>query len=103
MWGSLYVHRLVLILNIFLLFSLSSLFSKKHKMPSLLTKSSFWIYSTHYPLTLLVGSIHPEFGDREQVVFYMVSVIAITLFCLALYWLGHRLSPKVMNILTGNR
>ncbi|MBR1447189.1 MAG: acyltransferase family protein [Prevotella sp.] len=102
-WGSLYVHRLVLILNIFMLFYVGSHIFMKYKMPEILTKSSFWIYTTHYPLTLLIRSAHPQLGDWVQVVFYWTSVFVITLVCLASFWLGRRLSPKVMNVLTGNR
>ena len=102
-WGSLYIHRLALILNIFMLFYLSSLISMKYETPSKLTKSSFWIYTTHYPLTLQIRSIHPQLGDWEQIAFYWISVLVITLACLASYWLGCRLSPQIMNVLTGNR
>ena len=102
-WGSLYAHRLVLILNIFMLFYLSSRISMKYKMSPILTKSSFWIYTTHYPLTLLIRSIHLQLGDWGQVAFYWTSVLVITLVCLASYRFGHRLSPNVMKILTGNR
>ena len=102
-WGGLYVHRLVLILNVFMLFFFGSLISMKYKMPSTLTKSSFWIYTTHYPLTLLIRSVHPQLGNWEQFAFYWVSVVIVTTLCLVFYWLGHQLSPKVMNILTGNR
>lgn len=103
MWGNLYVHRLVLILNVFMFFNLSSYISQKYKMPSILTKSSFWIYTTHYPLTLLIRSIHPQLGEWEQLAFYWASVVSVTLLCIASYWLGYQLSPRIMNILTGNR
>ena len=102
-WGGLYIHRLVLIFNIFILFLLSAIVLKHIKVSPILEKSCFWIYAFHYPFTLLLRSKSYEFNDWEQFAFYWLSVIAILTICIVTYVIGLRTIPRIMNILTGNR
>ena len=101
--GGLYIHRIVLITNIFILLQICSKISMLAKSPPILEKSSFWIYTTHFPLIVLLRSTHLILNDWEQFFLYWTSVFLITLFCMTTYVIGIRLTPSVMNILTGNR
>jgi len=101
--GGLYIHRFVLIFNIFILFLLSSIVLKHIKVIPVLEKSCFWIYAFHYPFTLLLRYMSHEFNDWEQFAFYWLSVFVILSICVVTYVVGSHTIPKIMNILTGNR
>ena len=102
-WGGLYIHRLVLVANIFILFLVGTLFSKNIRVIPLLQKSCFWIYAFHYLFTILLRHISPVKNDWMQFAVYMLSVMAILMVCIATYAIGRRLMPQVVNVLTGNR
>ena len=101
--GGLYVHRLVLILNIFVFMHIGSYLSKHFSAPSILEKSSFWIYTTHFPLITMIHPIIPIVGDWGQLAFYWVSVCFVVTCCSTSFAIGKRIMPNVINILTGNR
>ena len=101
-------HRLSLVLNIFLLLLLGSyLGSKQYQGRKLLDNSAFWIYTVHYPMTLALGAVYSRYlrglADCQLFVFYWCGVLCITALCVALFAILHRLCPKVLSIVTGNR
>lgn len=104
----LYVHRISLLLNIFLLLLLGSyLGNKQYPGRRLLEKSSFWIYTVHYPMTIALGTVFARYlsgiVDWQMFVFYWLGVLCITILCVVSYAILHRLCPKVLSFVTGNR
>ena len=101
-WG-LYIHRVVLIVNIFILLYYGWKLSQTHHWPTLLDKSSFWIYTTHFPLTVLIRIYRPEMNDMAQLVFYWSSIIMVSIICLIVYHLVNKIAPRLVAISMGNR
>lgn len=99
----LYIHRMVLLLNIFVIMHIGHSASKKFRFHRLLPKSCFWIYTTHYPLTLVVREMRPSLYDGEQLIFYWVTVLVILTLCTSAYCVGQMIFPRTMALLTGNR
>ncbi len=101
------IHRLSLIANTFWLICMcGELLYRNHLYSSLLSKSSFFIFSIHYPLTIALRPIFERlngFPDVVLVVIYFVSVLCITLVCLFIYMLLNYLMPKLLKVITGNR
>lgn len=101
-------HRLSLVLNIFLLLLVGSyLGSKQYQGWKLLDNSSFWIYTVHYPMTIALGAVSSRYlqgsADWQLFVFYWCGVACVTALCVASYVVLHRLCPKVLSFVTGNR
>ena len=103
MSGALFVHRLVLILNIFVFWRVACYTSTIVHTPQIMEKSSFWIYTTHYPFTILIRETRPVLTDWEQMGFYWISVLMVVAICIFTYWIGQKIVPKMMAVLTGNR
>ena len=104
----LYVHRLSLVLNIFLLLLIGSyLGNKQYKGHKLLNNSAFWIYTVHYPMTLAIGAVVSRYlkdiSDWQMFVFYWCGVLCVTALCVVSYAILYRLCPKVLSFVTGNR
>lgn len=105
---ALYFHRISLLLNIFLLLLVGSYFGNKHYIGrEILDKSAFWIYTVHYPMTIAFGTISARYlleaSDWLVFVYYWCTVLCITVLCVISYVILHRLCPKVLSYITGNR
>lgn len=105
---SLYFHRISLLLNIFLLLMVGSYFGNRHYLGrEILDKSAFWIYTVHYPLTIAFGTISARYlleaSDWLVFVYYWFTVFSVTALCVISYVVLHRLCPKVLSFITGNR
>ena len=104
----LYWHRLALIMNIYVLLLVGSRFGHKSSNGSLLLdKSAFWIYTVHYPLTLVVESVSERYlqqsSDFVLLGYYWLSVILVTAICLVTYVAMARLFPNMLSYVTGSR
>ena len=105
---ALYVHRVSLVLNIMLLLFVGSYVGSKHYPGrKLLDNSSFWIYTVHYPMTIAIGTLAARYllkmSDWHVFVFYWLCVLFVTALCVVSYVVLHRLFPKVLSFVTGNR
>jgi peptidoglycan/LPS O-acetylase OafA/YrhL len=105
---ALYVHRISLVLNIFMLLLIGGyLGHKPYPGRKLLDNSAFWIYTVHYPMTIAFGAVFARYlsgiEDWQMFVFYWCGVLCITVLCIVSYALLHRLCPKVLSFVTGNR
>lgn len=105
---ALYFHRISLLLNIFLLLLVGSYFGNKHYLGrEILDKSAFWIYTVHYPMTIAFGTISARYlleaSDWQVFVYYWCIVLCITALCVISYVILHRLCPKLLSFITGNR
>ena len=105
---ALYVHRLSLVLNIFLLLLVGSHLGNQHYPgQELLNHSAFWIYTVHYPMTLVLGAVSIRYlqdvADGQMFVFYWCGVLCVTAMCVVIYVVLRRLCPGVLSFITGNR
>ena len=105
---ALYVHRISLLLNIFMLLLIGSYLGKKqYPGRQLLDSSAFWIYTVHYPMTIVFGTVLARhfsgIADWQMFVFYWCGVVSITALCVFSYAILHRLCPKLLSFVTGNR
>lgn len=105
---ALYIHRISLLLNIFLLLLVGSYYGGKHYLGrETLDKSAFWIYTVHYPMTIAFGTISARYlleaPDWLVFVFFGCTVLCATALCVFSYVVLHRLCPKVLAFATGNR
>lgn len=108
LYHGLYIHRLSIVFNIFMLFLLGSYWGdNNYKGKDILNKSSFWIYAVHYPLTIVVKKISAYFivylQDWQVLGFYFLSVICVTAICVFSYMISNKLYPQFLSIITGNR
>lgn len=105
---ALYAHRISFLMNIILLLLVGSYFgNKQYPGRRLLDSSSFWIYTVHYPMTIALGTVFARYlsgiEDWQMFVFYWLGVLCITALCVVSYAFLHRLCPKVLSFVTGNR
>ena len=105
---ALQIHRVCLLLNIFLLLLIGSYYgSKQYPGRKILEKSAFWIYTIHYPMTVTVGASSARYlrdlPGWQVFVFYWTVVLLVTTLCVGSYVIFHRLCPKVLSFVTGNR
>lgn len=105
---ALYVHRISLVLNIFLLLLVGNYYGhKQYPGRQLFDNSAFWIYTVHYPMTIALGAVFARFltgiSDWQMFVFYWSGVLCVTAVCVVSYVILHRLCPKVLSFVMGNR
>ena len=100
-------HRLSLIANtFFVICMLGEILIRRHIYSPLLSKSAFFVFCIHYPLTLVLRplySIISGFPDIVLVMAYLASVICVTLIGVAVYKLLSWMMPGFLNVITGNR
>lgn len=105
---ALYFHRLTLMLNVFLLMLVGSYHgNKQYPGRKLLDNSAFWIYTVHYPMTLVLSAVTTRYlqgiNDWLMFVYYWCGVLCVTALCVVIYVVLHRLCPGVLSFVTGNR
>ena len=99
-------HRLSLIANVFFLIWIGEYLSKFHLYSSSLSKSAFFVFSIHYPLTL---GLRPFFSyisnlpDIVLAIIYIACVCIITFICVGVYFGLRMIAPRLLNVITGSR
>lgn len=105
--NALMFHRLSLIANTFLLISfLGDYLHRHHIYSSFLSKSAFFIFCIHYPMTTYLRTIFSKldgFPDYILFAIFLVSIICILFLCVIAYKLLISIMPKFVNFITGNR
>ena len=100
-------HRLSLIANtFFVICMLGEILNHHHIYSPLLSKSAFFVFCIHYPLTLALKPLYASvsgFPDIVLAIIYLVSVICVALICVAVYKLLSWIMPGILNMITGNR
>lgn len=105
---ALWFHRSSLIMNIFIFILIGDNFGRRFQV---LAKSSsglsFWIYATHYPLIVpirrFIVANTENVLDSLCIVLYFLCMAIGGGICIASYYFIRKISPKVVNLLTGNR
>ena len=101
------IHRLSLIANTFFLICFcGKLLHRYNIYSSLLSKSAFFVFCIHYPLTLALRPLFKMINglpDAVLVVVYLISVAFIASVCVLVYKIMILLMPKFLKVITGNR
>lgn len=101
------IHRLSLVANTFFCISFLGEFLYRHHLySSFSSKSAFFVFCIHYPFTTFLRPFFMRINGSSDIIFvlfYLTSVISITLLCFLLYIVLKRISPGLMNYITGNR
>ena len=104
---NLQTHRLSLILNIPVLLLLADFCVAKGYSRSFLTNSSFIVFAAHYPIVVILrkycATQFSEASDSTHVILYFICIIIATIASLLIYCILEKFSPKLKNILSGNR
>lgn len=104
---NLQIHRLSLIFNIPVLLLLADFCVAKGYSRSILTNSSFIVFAVHYPIVVILrkycATQFSEASDSTHVILYFICIIIATIVSLLIYCILEKFSPKLKNILSGNR
>ena len=104
---NLQLHRFALILNIPALLLLADYCVRHEFTNKLLPNSAFIVFCVHYPIVVLIRKIcisrFSNSSDDVHILLYFVCVIIATLLSIGIYSILERYSPKLKNILSGNR
>lgn len=107
--GNFIIHRISLLVNIFGFILITDLCLNKFKFLNneLLSKSSFWIFTVHYPLVIVIRSACMKYfadgSDMLHILLFFVSVVVITVICIMAYQILMKIWPSFIRITTGNR
>lgn len=108
-WGAFFIHRISLVLNICGFIYLADIIAKgeKTKVNPFLAGSVFWVYATHDHLAIALRRLCVEYlssySDIIQVALYFVSVLIVTIICLASYQIMNHFFPSLVKFATGSR
>ena len=100
-------HRLSLIANtLFLTGFLGEYMYRHHLYSSFLSKSAFFVFCIHYPLTTALRPLFQKLNGSSDIILamlYLASVICIALICILIYKALNRIIPKFVRFVTGSR
>ena len=101
------IHRLSLITNVFFVICFLGNYLHRHQVYSpFLSKSAFFIFCIHYPLTTFLRPVFMRINGSSDIVLvitYIFSVISISLLCILIYKLLISIIPQFMGVITGSR
>lgn len=105
---ALWIHRSAVIMNIFIFILVSNHYeSWKQVLGKSSSGLSFWIYATHYPIIVpirrgIVANTENVSDELCMILYFMCVVIGIGI-CVVSYYFIRKISPSIVNFLTGNR
>lgn len=104
---NLQLHRLALIFNIPAFILLADYCSRRGLSNKLLPNAAFIVFCVHYPIIVVLRktciSLFANASDFTHVLLYWVCVIVTTIISILIYKVLSKYSPKVKNVLSGNR
>ena len=104
---NLQLHRLALIFNIPAFILLADYCSQRGLSNKLLPNAAFIVFCVHYPIIVVLRktciSLFANASDFTHVLLYWVCVIVTTIISILIYKVLSKYSPKVKNVLSGNR
>ncbi len=108
--GNLIIHRISLLANIFGFLLIADMFNGQHSTFNVqcsMAKSSFWIFTVHYPLVIAIRSVCVKWfatsSDWVHILLFFVCILVVTGICILMYQLLMKVCPSVVRITTGNR
>ena len=100
-------HRLSLVANtLFLIGFLGEYLYRHHIYSSFLSKSAFFVFCIHYPMTTALRPFFQRINGSSDITLataYFASVIGIAIICILIYKVLNGLFPKFVNFITGSR
>ena len=100
-------HRLSLVANTFICISFIGEYLYRHHLySSFLSKSAFFVFCIHYPFVTYLRPLTVRITggtDFLLVLFYLGSIICISLLCVIVYSVVKLIMPSFVNYITGNR
>lgn len=108
-YGSFFIHRASLILNIFGFIYLADIIIKgdRQKVNTFLAGSVFWVFATHDHLAIAIRRLCVKYlsnySDVIQAIIYFATVVLVTSICLLSYQIMKYFFPRLVNFATGNR
>lgn len=104
---NLQLHRLALIFNIPAFILLADYCSQRGLSNKLLPNAAFIVFCVHYSIIVVLRktciSLFANASDFKHVLLYWVCVIVTTIISILIYKVLSKYSPKVKNVLSGNR
>ena len=104
---NLQTHRMALILNIPTLLLLADFCVIRGYSKSIFPNAAFIVFAVHYPIVVILrkycAAQFSEASDIKHIILYFICVIIATIVSLLIYTLLEKFSPKLKNILSGNR
>ena len=104
---NLQTHRMALIFNIPVLLLLADFCVKRGYSKRILPNAAFIVFAVHYPIVVILrkycAAQFSEASDITHIILYTICVIIATIMSLLVYILLEKFSPKIKNILSGNR
>ena len=104
---NLQIHRLSLIFNIPVLLLLADFCAVRGYSKHILLNAAFIVFAVHYPIVVILRKYCAkhfiEESDITHIFLYFICVIITTIVSLLIYSLLEIISPKLKNILSGNR
>lgn len=101
------IHRMSLIANTFFaLCFLGEYLSHHHIYSSFLSKSAFFVFCIHYPMTICLRPLFMNINECSDIVLvfaYLLSVISITFLCVVIYKILLHIIPRFTYFIIGNR
>ena len=101
------IHRLSLVANTFFCICFLGDFMYRHHLySSFLLKSAFFVFCIHYPFVTFLRSFFIRISGSSDIVlvlFYLGSIICITLLCVIVFKVVKLIMPGFLNYITGNR
>lgn len=101
------VHRMALIFNIPVLLLLGDLCVTRGYSKGILPHAAFIVFAVHYPIVVILRKYcvahFSEASDFTHIILYFICIIIATIISLFIYILLEKFSPKLKNILSGNR
>ena len=104
---NLQIHRISLILNIFVLIILSDCLISRGIKNDYLPGAAFIVFCVHYPIVVALRKLCVRFfydsKDLVQILLFFLCVMLSTIISVALYQILNKHFPNVKKLLSGNR
>ena len=104
---NLQIHRLALLANLPILFLVADHFASRQHNHTLLSSSVFIVFSIHYPIIVVLRklcvNLFSAMPDVTQILLYFGCFALTVLMSLLFYVILQKVSPRLTNILAGNR
>lgn len=100
------IHRLSLVANTLFLLRVGEWLSRRGIYSALLSRSAFFVFCIHYMIALVLTPIFYQLSVYADVIIalaYVTAVLSVTAISIFVYVVLHRLAPRFLNAITGNR
>lgn len=105
---NLQIHRITIIIGLFISFKMANDFIiNGYNTPKSLTKSSFFVFTIHYPIVLAIRKMTTKLlntnNDYVNILLYWGDVFIVIFSCLILFKISMKYAKTFTNIALGSR